>query len=409
MDGCLVLIYGIAFLVAMLILKIPLWLTFILASILTSLFIGGPSFLVDNIYSTSTDPATIDLVLIMYLIAVFVSLYRKTGFIDQLSRELVHALKKPLIIIAFVPAILGLLPVPGGALMSIPIIDRVGDYIGLDKNRKLFLNVWFRHVIFVVYPLSTVLVLTSTLAGVNIWVLIMGQIPIALAMIIIGYFIGLYIGGYQRRYELISGNTNKKLLLKVFSPIIISIAIALSTSYYLDYKYPLPVNRVSMILGVLIGTALLAKLSGIQLRDLGKVLIAEKPLELALVGYGAMLLRGAFTSSDLSCVIDYIPSSVPVHAIAIGLPIIFSLVSGVPTGGIALSIPIIQQITVITPALASLIYISAFIGYLGSPLHLCYIYTAQYLGISITKGYKYMIPSCLATIAIAYILSIIRP
>ncbi len=78
----------------------------------------------------------------MYLIAVLVTLYRETGFIDQLSRELALALKKPWAIIGFVPAILGLLPVPGGALMSIPIIDRIGDYMGLDRSRKSLLNVW---------------------------------------------------------------------------------------------------------------------------------------------------------------------------------------------------------------------------------------------------------------------------
>ncbi len=162
-----------------------------------------------------------------------------------------------------------------------------------------------------------------------------------------------------------------------------------------------------MVIGVVIGIILLTRLSGIGLGGLFRAFTGEKSLELALVGYGAMLLRGVFVSTDLSCIIDYIPSGIPVHVIAVVLPLLFSLVSGVPTGGVALSIPIIQQVTVITPALASLIYISVFIGYLGSPLHLCYIYTAQYLGISITKGYKYMIPSCLITIATTYTLSIL--
>ncbi len=94
------------------------------------------------------------------------------------------------------------------------------------------------------------------------------------------------------------------------------------------------------------------------LRALFRAFTREKPLELALVGYGAMLLRRVFVSTDLSCIIDYIPSGIPVYVIVVVLPLLFSLVSGVPTGGVALSIPIIQQLTVITPALASLIYIS---------------------------------------------------
>jgi len=405
MDGCHSLVIGIGILIILLILKLPLWIVFLLVAFSISILVGGIDFLMNTFFSVSTDPMTIDLVIIMYLIAVFVSLYKVTGFIDRLSKELTILLKKPFIVISFVPAILGLLPVPGGALMSIPVVDKVGDYMGLDKSRKLFLNVWFRHVIFIVYPLSTVLVLTSTLANIDIWVLIVRQAPIALSMIILGYVIGLYIEGYRGHLSsLEEKNADKKLLIKVFSPIMSSIAIAVATSQFLDYKFQLPINRLSMVLGVSIGIVLLIFFSRIDLKKFIKVLVMKRTIELALIGYGAMMLRGVFTSVDLSCIISYIPPSIPIQLIAILLPIVFSIVSGVPTSGIALSIPIIQHLTIVSPSLASLIYISAFIGYLGSPLHLCYIYTAEYLGLSIIKGYKYMIPASIITLIIAAII-----
>lgn len=404
MNGCYSLAIGIAMLMILLILKIPLWIVFLLVSFSLSILVGGSDFLVNIIFDVSTDPATIDLVVIMYLIAVFVSLYRMTGFIDKLGKELTLLLKKPFIVISFVPAILGLLPVPGGALMSIPIVDKIGDYMGLDKNRKLFLNVWFRHVIFIVYPLSTVIVLTSTLTNTSIWALIVRQAPIALLMVLIGYVVGLYVEGYKESPSpLDEKNANKSLLLKVFSPIVISIAIAIATSKYLDYRFQLPINRLSMILGISIGILVLILFSKIDLGSFAKVLMIRQTIELALIGYGAMMLRGVITSVDLSCIIEYIPQSVPIQLIAVLLPIMFSIISGVASGGIALSIPIIQSLTSISPSLASLIYVSAFIGYLGSPLHLCYIYTAEYLGISIIKGYKYIIPSSIMTLVIAII------
>mgnify|MGYP000100087333 CR=1 FL=1 len=130
----------------------------------------------------------------------------------------------------------------------------------------------------------------------------------------------------------------------------------------------------------------------------------KRSLELAIIGYGAMMLRGVFTSTDLSCFINYIPSFIPIQLIAILLPMVFSIISGLPTSGIAISVPIIQNLTMISPSLASLIYVSAFIGYLGSPLHLCYVYSAEYLGLSLIKGYKYMIPACIITIVFSTII-----
>ena len=408
MDGCLILFLGITVLLLMLLLKLPLWLVFVSAALFTALLAGGLGFIPEAVYMASIDRATIDLVVIMYLIAIFVSLYKSTGFIDRLGRELALFLRKPFIVASFVPALLGLLPVPGGALMSIPVVDSVGDYMGLDKDRKLFINVWYRHVIFIVYPISSVLVLTASLTGTTVFDLVIRQAPIALSMLFIGYVIG-----FPRKYgktssELFREEADKKLLLKVFSPIIVSIVIALSTSKFLDYKLSyIPVNRLSLLLGISIGIALLMILSKTGLRDLGKAFTSKTSIEMALVGYGAMLLKLVFSSIDLSCITEYMPIGLSPAVFVMSIPLFFSLVSGIPTAGVALSIPILRELTTITSATASLIYISSFIGYLGSPLHLCYIYTAQYLGISITRGYKYLIPASIATLFIAYLVYIL--
>lgn len=84
--------------------------------------------------------------------------------------------------------------------MSVPIVDRVGNYIGLNRERKLFINVWFRYVIFIVYPLSSVLILTASLAGTSVWEPAIRRAPIALIMIIIGYLVGFPIKS-TRNYD----------------------------------------------------------------------------------------------------------------------------------------------------------------------------------------------------------------
>ncbi|WFO74973.1 DUF401 family protein [Desulfurococcaceae archaeon MEX13E-LK6-19] len=411
MDSVAVLLLAITMLIVMLVLRIPLWIVFFVTAFTTALIAGGPSLLANIIWTTTTDPTTIDLVTIMFLIAVLVGNYRETGFIDKLGEELVAFFKKPVLSATLVPAILGLLPVPGGALMSAPIVDKVGDYMELDNVRKVFVNVWYRHIIFMIYPLSTLLILTATLTNTSIWVLITRQAPIALFMFVIGFIIGFPMlrSKSKTRTSYSVGSANKKILLKVFSPIIVAITIAVSTSRFLDYKLPLPINRVSMVLGVSMGIILLYLLSRIPRHKFMRTFYSKSTIELVLVGYGSMLLRGVFLSISVEDLASYIPGYINPLAVALMLPLFFSLVAGVPTSGIVLSIPIIQEVCSITPGIASMIYVSAFIGYLGSPLHLCYIYTAQYLNTPLMKTYKYMAPACMITLLFTFFLNAFYP
>ncbi len=403
----MVLVIAIAMLIVMLALRIPLWIVFFATTFTTALIAGGLSLLANIVWRTTVDPTTIDLVTIMFLIAVLVGNYRETGFINKLGEELVAFFKKPILSATLVPAILGLLPVPGGALMSAPIVDKVGDYIGLDRERKVFVNVWYRHIIFMIYPLSTLLILTATLTNTSVWVLITRQAPIALFMFIIGLIIGFPIlkSKSKNKTSYSVGNANKKILLKVFSPIIAAITIAVPTSSLLDYKLPLPINRVSMVLGVSVGIILLYLLSRIPRHQFMKTFYSRNTIELVLVGYGSMLLRGVFSSINVEDLVNYIPDCINPLAIAVILPLFFSVIAGVPTSGVVLSIPVVQEIFGITPEIASMIYVSAFIGYLGSPLHLCYIYTAQYLNTPLMKTYKYMIPACTITLLFSFIMN----
>lgn len=51
----------------------------------------------------------------------------------------------------------------------------------------------------------------------------------------------------------------------------------------------------------------------------------------------------------------------------------------------------------------SLLYISAYLGYLIVPTHLCLVFTAQYFRSSISKSYKYLVPATIVSIIAALI------
>ena len=64
------------------------------------------------------------------------------------------------------PALFGLLPVAGGALMSAPIVDQIEP--SLPAEKKIAINVWFRHLLVFIYPLSQVILICTEIAGISV-------------------------------------------------------------------------------------------------------------------------------------------------------------------------------------------------------------------------------------------------
>ncbi|MEM3726630.1 MAG: DUF401 family protein, partial [Candidatus Bathyarchaeia archaeon] len=100
------------------------------------------------IYDTTVSLLTIAVVLATFAIMFLSLLYKETGYIERLSTSLSKILKSPKIVLSLLPAIIGFLPVAGGALMSAPIVDTEGEKLKLNPEKKSYVNIWFRHTIF---------------------------------------------------------------------------------------------------------------------------------------------------------------------------------------------------------------------------------------------------------------------
>ena len=176
------------------------------------------------IWITSTDTLTITLVCATFGIMLLCQLYRETGLLKMMSQGLTKTLKNSKLVIALLPAIIGLLPVPGGALMSAPLIEDEAKKLELKADKTTYINIWFRHTIFPIYPLSQFIILSATLTRINLSSLILRQIPVTISMIVIGYFIALRkVSPTNTSSQKIAMSTNYKYILIGFAPILIMI------------------------------------------------------------------------------------------------------------------------------------------------------------------------------------------
>ncbi|MEM3849196.1 MAG: DUF401 family protein, partial [Zestosphaera sp.] len=236
-------VISMAVLIALIRLKVSIGVALVVEGLIMVL-IANPALLPEVLTTTVTSERTVSLVLASLTISLLVELYEVTRLINGLSKELLNFIKKPYLIILVVPALMGLLPIAGGALMSAPVVGSVGAYMGLSPAMMAFLNVWFRHTVAFVYPMSQPLVTAATLTGHSVMELAIYQVPIVCGMIIIGLYL-MRRGtteGSGAVYKT-DGVADTRRLLIYMSPILFSLAVALLSnpilrelSIYSDYS-----------------------------------------------------------------------------------------------------------------------------------------------------------------------------
>ena len=88
-----------------------------------------------------------------------------------------------------IPAMIGILIIPGGALLSAPFVNNIGEEMKIRPSRRAAINLVFRHLAMFLLPYSTsLLVVSATLPELNIFKLILFNLFFVIAIIILGYF-----------------------------------------------------------------------------------------------------------------------------------------------------------------------------------------------------------------------------
>lgn len=370
----------------------------IFAGSLVLLAVLAPVSIPGTLAATLLDTKTVYLIVISFAIALFAEVYEVTGLVNEMGLGLARALRSPLLAVMLVPAIVGLLPVAGGALMSAPMIEGIGKAAGLSVGEMVFTNVWFRHIIFLSYPLSQVMIVTSTMTGVSVTTLAGIQAPILGFSVFVGYLL------VRREHSGpgLEGVPEASIPLRYsLSPLVIAVLLALILRYL--------IGPFGMPVGVALAIPLAIIASGNRGEGLGstvlKALRGRRVWTITFTAYAIMLLQHSMmfagASSALAKLLSLVPA--PTEVLYVMVPAVIAVLTGSTLSGVVLSVPMLPPLPNAVVA-ASLVYVSALVAYIGSPTHLCLIYTAKYFGEgSMKSSYKYLLISIPSTLLFAYL------
>jgi hypothetical protein len=323
------------------------------------------------------------------LITALGELMREIQSMQRLVDSLQTLVRDPRLVLAIIPALIGLLPMPGGAMMSAPMVEELGTQLNLSAERKTYLNYWFRHVWEYVFPLYPALILLSGIVSMPLSRVALAQAPLTVAAIAGGTLVGLRGIGQQGEGQKQLSRSQQRESLRQFGLSIWPIAVVIVLG--LGFQLELALSLIAALL-------LMTLIHRIRLRTLGTVLLKSLSPGRALLVFSIMIFNqmvsasGAAASASATLAAWGIPPVVTCSVV----PLIVGLLTGLslPMVGIAfpLLLPLISGSEQYMGHIA-LAYCSGFAGVLLSPVHLCLALTREYFKAAWAPLYRLLAPS----------------
>ena len=128
---------------------------------------ASPLSLLQAFYETFTLSRTYDIIFALYFVMCLEIELRLSGALQDMVKALRRMCSDVKILLAAMPAFLGLLPSVGGARFSAPIVEELSDKINLSPEHKAAINFWFRHLFEFSSPIIPGMIMACSIAGVT--------------------------------------------------------------------------------------------------------------------------------------------------------------------------------------------------------------------------------------------------
>ncbi len=347
------------------------------AAVVLALFTLSPSQMGGALAATFLDPSVLLLTLVVGLIPMIGGALEVSGRMDRLVANM-RIGRKPFL--ALSPALLGLLPMPGGALLSAPLVERgAGE---TPAEIKAAANVWFRHLLLLVYPLGSALIASAKIASLDIYHVIPFLAPAFLLMLLLGYFLLLRQVGGRVGY---SGRFSLAGLLIPLAVILVAPALDLA----IKLVFPLPYPEIGTAIGVTVSLLTAVTVGRIGRADL--ILIARKmrPWKFSLIILAMFIFLNVFTASGAPEMLAALVLPPVILCVVIGF--VLGLVTGRIQAPISIVIPIfLATHGAISASAFAVTYFSVFLGYIISPIHPCIPVSLEYFATSMSAFLRKM-------------------
>jgi len=340
--------------------------------------------------------------LMVFLINLLGQMLILSGRIHKLIEALERLFGDVRWVMAAIPAAIGLLPMPGGAMLSAPIVGEFSGRLKVGPAEKTVANYWFRHVWEWWWPLFPAILIVVSDGYLSLAQVLMYQGPFTVGAVVLGWF--FLLRKIERpRAQAVATSPIREIgrVVGVLWPMLAAVATVLLV------HPPEPFDRWVLPVSLAVVNAVLALRIRLKRADLLGALKRAGQWRIFLLVFGVYVLRAVF---ELSHAAERLPAAlqafhVPGIAACFLVPFAINLITGYNVAGVGMAFPLLVALFAKTgPVGVTVAYAGAFLGVLSSPIHLCLALTREYFHAEWGRVYRLLIPMLLGMAAIAVLI-----
>jgi integral membrane protein (TIGR00529 family) len=323
--------------------------------------------------------------------------------------------------ISVLPTVMGLLPMPGGALFSAPLVDNCDQEKKVKPELKSAINFWFRHIWEFWSSMFPGPLLAMEIAGLSTLEYFVVGFPLCLIAVAAGYFFLLREIPASGR---VTGSTEPAFFRRFFSLIT---PISIVVGAYILYQF-IPAglrwdnNYFPISLGIIGASLWLQHARTLPAVKWRQVIFQKKIITLTMQ-MSMIRVYGAFIEAKLPDGTPLVAKfsaelasyGIPVMIMVMLIPFISGLATGIGAGYVGASFPIVLRLLGVNPGfsaiLSTLVLAQGFgmAGMLLSPVHVCLLVSNEYFGTKLGPTLSKLIKPAMIVIGSAILFHFVYP
>ncbi|WP_419784957.1 DUF401 family protein [Pseudodesulfovibrio sp.] len=393
-------------------LRISLGLSILVGGLVMALLFGlGPVAFVKTGALALTQDKFLYLAAIVGLILILSDAMERSGQSRRLMDSLSGYLTSPRLRLIFFPALIGLLPMPGGAVFSAPMVKTVSSDMRISNSDRAVVNYWFRHVWEMCWPLYPGIILTVALADIPIIDLISRTWPATPIMLLLGWFFYLRPGVLKASdlaLDIPPAPRRPKVALREGLPLLIAIVGAIGLEASIASFLPSMDFELGVIAALLLSVVcVMAQNTSLGLPFLKAVLSKKSLWAMIFVITSIFIFKDVMQAAGVVQEMSRVAGGdAALIASATFLPFLVGMVAGINVAFVGATFPlmlgVLQNLGMQDQTIPYLVLaqFSGFTGVMISPIHICFILTCQYFECDLASTWRKVVAPCLIFIAL---------
>jgi len=392
MDPSLALFISIFLILLLIRLRINVSIAIFVGALILGILTIGSNTL-GRLFSVITSYQTVRLLIIVISAFTLGFSMQELGLLKRLSATISGIIGKLSLVI--LPAIVGFLPMPGGALVSAIMLTDLVRHYEVKSEEATFVNYWFRHLWVPIWPLYPSFIIGAMVVEVNYLKIIEACYPVTVGMILAGIvFLRKYIRSFARS-STSKSEIARNLILSLY-PLIIVVVFAI-------------ILRIDLVITLPFAVFMLYLHKRPNADKIKKILKRTLDPKIVILIFAVMFYKDliAYTHSAQIFFNHLKELNFPTPIAAFLLTFVVGFAVGIEISYSAIALPLLTAFTGIgssfVPKNLMLVFGAGLLGVMMSPLHLCLILTSEYYSANLGNVYRYLIPAGIVLMSVVWI------